>query len=55
MPLLGHRYACWGHPMRRILATDFGIWPVLVWMEAVSDRMVLSPEYHAMLVMACAN
>lgn len=35
--------------MRRILATDIGIWPVLQNLERVSDSMLQSPEFRSNL------
>lgn len=35
--------------MRRILATDIGIWPILQNMEQVSDSMLHSPEFRSNL------
>lgn len=35
--------------MRRILATDFGIYPALISLEQISDAMFKSPEYWARL------
>lgn len=35
--------------MRRVLATDFGIWMMLKNLERASDQMVASPEYWARL------
>lgn len=35
--------------MRRVLATDFGIWPMLQHMERASDHMIASPEYWGRL------
>lgn len=35
--------------MRRVLATDFGIWPMLQHLERASDQMILSKEYWAQL------
>ena len=35
--------------MRRVLATDFGIWPMLQHLERASDHMVASKEYWARL------
>ena len=35
--------------MRRLLATDFGIWPILKSLHKVSDKMVQSPECRAQL------
>lgn len=35
--------------MRRILATDFGIWPAFQHLEVLSDAMVASPEQWARL------
>jgi hypothetical protein len=37
------------YPMRRVLATDFGIWPMLQHLERASDHMVASSEYWARL------
>lgn len=35
--------------MRRVLATDFGIWPMLQHLERASDHMVASSEYWSRL------
>lgn len=35
--------------MRRVLATDFGIWPMFQNLERVSDHMIASPEFWARL------
>ena len=35
--------------MRRVLATDFGIWPMLLHLERASDHMVASSEYWGRL------
>lgn len=35
--------------MRRVLATDFGIWPMLLHMERASDHMIAASEYWARL------
>lgn len=35
--------------MRRVLATDLGIWPMLQHLERASDAMVASPDYWARL------
>ena len=35
--------------MRRVLSTDFGIWPMLKHLERASDHMVASSDYWAQL------
>lgn len=35
--------------MRRVLATDFGIWPMIMNMEQPSDLMLLTPSYWSRL------
>jgi hypothetical protein len=41
-----HRYE---NNMRRVLATDFGIWPMILNMERPSDLMVSTPSYWSRL------
>ena len=35
--------------MRRVLATDFGIWPMLQHLERASDHMIASSDFWARL------